>query len=215
NHPFTLAYALFHSSFLDLWRRDYEGVLERTTAALELAEEHGYEVWRAVALVLQGTALIALGRPEEGLARGDQGIALYRELSTPPVFWPFILVIRARGYGLAGRLNDALDLVDQAVKMLGERYNLMSSEYPVLKGDLLLAASGPEEAEPWFQLALDTARQSGARTTELRAATRLTRLWQRSGRQPDGSDVLREVYESFAGMMDTPDLADARSVLAG
>src|SRR5439155_21080427 len=89
NHPFTLAYALFHSSFLDLWRRDYESVRERTTAVLELAEGHGYEVWRAVALVLQGTALIALGRPEEGLARGDQGIALYQELSTPPVFWPF------------------------------------------------------------------------------------------------------------------------------
>jgi predicted ATPase/class 3 adenylate cyclase len=213
NHPFTLAYALFHSSFLDLWRRDYESVRERTTAALELAEEHGYEVWRAVALVLQGTALIALGRPEEGLARGDEGIALYRELSTPPVFWPFILVIRARGYGLAGRLNDALDLVDQAVVMLGERYNLMSSEYPVLKGDLLLAASGPEEAEPWFQLAMDTARQSGARTTELRAATRLTRLWRRSGRQPDGSNLLREVYESFAGKMDTLDLAEARAVL--
>ena len=159
------------------------------------------------------TALIALGRPEEGLTRGDQGIALYRELSTPPVFWPFILSIRARGYGLAGRLTDALGLVDQAVEMLGERFNLMSSEYPVIKGDLLLEASGPADAEPWFQLALDTARQSGARTTELRAATRLTRLWRRSGRQPDGSDLLREVYESFAGKMDTLDLAEARAVL--
>lgn len=213
DHPFTFAYALYHSGFLDLWRRDYESVRERTTATLELAEEHGYEVWRAVALVLQGTALIALGRPEEGLTRGDQGIALYRELSTPPVFWPFILSIRARGFGLAGRLTDALDLIDQAVEMLGERFNLMSSEYPVIKGDLLLEASGPADAEPWFQLALDTARQSGARTTELRAATRLTRLWRRSGRQPDGSDLLREVYESFAGKMDTLDLAEARAVL--
>ncbi|HJR19411.1 MAG TPA: adenylate/guanylate cyclase domain-containing protein, partial [Actinomycetota bacterium] len=213
DHPYSLAYALYHTSFLDLWRREYELVHEGTAAAIAVSEEHGYEIWKAVGMVLQGAALIALGRQEEGLARGDQGFSLVQALSTPPVFTPFILGIRATALGLAGRPTEALEIVDQVFAMAGPAISLLASEFPVLKGDLELAASGPESAEPWFELALSAARQNRTRSTQLRALTRLTHLRRRSGRQPDGSDELREVYDTFAGQADTKDLADARAVL--
>ena len=215
NHPYTLAYTLYHAAFLDLWKRDYQSIHERTADAIRTSEEHGYQVWRAVSLVLQGTALIALGSPEQGLRQSDEGIRLYQQLSTPPVFWPFVLSIRARGFGLAGRPTDGLELVDLALEMLGGRLNMLSCEFPVLKGDLLLAISGPDEAEPWFQLALDAAREAGARTTELRAATRLARLWRETAKRSDGIEMLRSVYENFAGKMETMDLVEARAVLEG
>jgi predicted ATPase/class 3 adenylate cyclase len=215
NHPYTLAYALHHASFLDLWRRDYASVRERSGAAMRTAEEHGYEVWRAVSLVLQGTALIALGSLEQGLLQSDQGMVLYQQLSTPPVFWPFVLSIRARGFALAGRPAEGLELVDMALEMLGPRHNILSCEFPLLKGDLLLAISGPDEAEPWFQLAFDASRVVGARTTELRAATRLARLWRETGKANDGVELLRPIYESFAGNRETLDLVEAREVLGG
>ncbi|MCA1831377.1 MAG: AAA family ATPase [Actinobacteria bacterium] len=208
-HPFTLAYALYHVGFLALWQSDYESVLERADAAVRVAEEHGYQVWRAVGLVLGGTALIALGRPEEGLARSDQGIALYQEISTPPVFWPFVLTIRARGFGLAGRPQEGVDIIDQVLEMIGDRFDLLSSEFPMIKGDLLLATSRRDEAEQWFERALDIAKQTGARTTELRAATRLARLT----REPKSIEILRSARESFVGKVETADVAEARAVL--
>ena len=213
NHPYTYAYALYHASFLDLWKRDYQSIVERTTEAIRVSEEHGYQVWRAVSSVLQGTALIALGSPEEGQLQSDQGINLYQQLSTPPVFWPFVLSIRARGFGLAGRPADGLPLVDLALEMLGDRFNLLSCEFPVLKGDLVLAISGREGAEPWFRRAFDASRAAGARTTELRAATRLAHLWKGTDRAGEGVEILRQAYESFAGKMETLDVVEARAVL--
>ena len=215
NHPYTHAYALYHASFLDLWKRDYHSIIERTTEAIRVSEEHGYQVWRAVSSVLQGTALIALGSPEEGQRRSDQGIDLYQRLSTPPVFWPFVLSIRARGFGLAGRPAEGLPLVDLALEMLGDRFNLLSCEFPVLKGDLVLAISGAEEAEPWFLRGLDASRGAGARTTELRAATRLALLWQGTDKASEGLEILRPVLQSFAGKMETMDVIEAREVLEG
>jgi hypothetical protein len=47
-----------------------ESVQERASGVLEVAEEHDYQIWRALALVLQGAALTGLRRSEEGLALG-------------------------------------------------------------------------------------------------------------------------------------------------
>jgi hypothetical protein len=85
----------------------------------------------------------------------------------------------------------------------------------VLKGDLLLATSGSDEAEYWFQRGFDAAREAGARTVELRAATRLARLWRDTSKASDGIEILRSVYESFAGKVETADVAEARAVLEG
>ena len=215
NHPFTLAYALFHVGFLDLWRRELELVHERASGVLEIAEEHDYQVWRALALVLQGVAMTGLGRAEEGLTRSDHGIALYQGLETPPVFWPLLLYVRARGFALGDRPADGLDTVDQAIELFGDQANVLYPELPLLRGDLLLTASGTDAAEPWFQRAFDVAGEVGARMSELRAATRLTRLWRAARKRPDGTDMLTGVYETFTEGFDTPDLVEARAVLDG
>jgi tetratricopeptide (TPR) repeat protein len=214
-HPFTLAYALYHVGLLDLWRRDYESVLDRTASALRVAEEHDYQVWTAVSLVLRGTALAALGNADEGIALSDRGIALYQGLETPPVFWPFVLTIRAGALAFAGRPSEALEQLDFALAMLGERLNLLTAEAPVGRGDILLLLGRADEAEAEYERALHAAREARARTTELRAATRVTWLRRGAGRTPDGIDDVRAVYETFAGNKDTLDIIDARALLEG
>ncbi len=215
NHPYTRAYALFHSAFLDTWRSDFSSALDRAGEALRVSEEHGYPVWQAVSLVVQGTALSALGKTSEGLSMSDRGLALYQELSTPPVFWPFILSLRARGFLHANRAEDAIEIADAAAAMLEGRYAIVLSDVPVLKGDVLFALSRFDEAESWFERGIEVGREKGARTTELRAATRLVRSRHRTGREPDWSDILRSVLATFAGKMETADVADARAVLEG
>jgi predicted ATPase len=212
NHPVTLAYTLFHVAFLDFSRRELELAYERASAVLEVAEEHDYQIWRAVALTLQGAAMTGLGRHEEGLARIDRGIGLYQGLKTPPVFWPLLLSVRTRGLALGGRPADGLELVDEAIEMTGEA-NLLYPEFGLLKGDLLLALGDADGAEARFQGVFEIAGNLGVRTPQLRAATRLARLWGLGGKRSDGTDMLRGVYETFTEGFDTPDLVEARAVL--
>ncbi|MGH3052898.1 MAG: hypothetical protein ACRDM8_08065, partial [Gaiellaceae bacterium] len=212
NHPFTLAYTLFHVGLLDLWRREFELVETRARGVLEVAEEHDYALWKALGLALQGAAITGLGRTDEGLARVDRGIAEYQGLKTPPVFWPLLLSLKAGAFGLGGRPAEGLELIDEAVAITGER-NIQFPDFALLKGDLLLALADTEAAEARFRSALEVAGALGLRLPQLRAATRLTRLRRAAGRRPDGTDALREVYETFIEGFETRDLAEARAVL--
>ena len=213
-HPYSAAYALFHVAFLDVWRRDWSSVHERASQVLDIAEEHDYQVWRALALIFLGVSEAALGRPAEGMALSDQGIARYQDLTTPPVFWPMLLSVRARGFGIAGRSEEGLEPVDQAIDLMRGLDNVLFPQLPLVKGDLLAAASGAADARGSFRDAFESAEAAGARMWQLRAATRLTELRSASGEPADEERAeLRAVYETFAEESDTADLVDARLAL--
>jgi hypothetical protein len=179
---------------------------------LDVAEEHDYRIWRALALALQGVAMTGLGRPEEGLARTEQGVALYEGLKTPPVFWPLLLSIRASGLGLAGQPALGLDLIEPAIQMT-KAGDILYPELALLKGDLLLASAEVDGAESSFRSALVAAQELEARMPQLRAATRLTRISAGSGSAEDVVEELRSVYEDFTEGFETPDLLEARRIL--
>ncbi|HYP23497.1 MAG TPA: DUF4062 domain-containing protein, partial [Actinomycetota bacterium] len=54
DHPYSLAYALFHAGLLDLWSADLGVLTERANELLEVATKHDYPIWRALAHVLHG-----------------------------------------------------------------------------------------------------------------------------------------------------------------
>jgi predicted ATPase len=57
------------------------------------------------------------------------------------------------------------------------------------------------------------ARKQEAKSLELRAATRLARLWRDQGRAADARDLLAPVYGWFTEGFDTADLQDAKALL--
>ena len=59
------------------------------------------------------------------------------------------------------------------------------------------------------------ARRQGAQSFELRAATRLARLWQEQGRGSEAYQVLAPVYGWFTEGFDTLDLKEAKGILDG
>ena len=198
NHPFSMAYALFHTGLLHLWRREVELVQGRAQAVLDITEKHEFHIWKAVATCLHGAALAGMGRAEEGLMQNNRGMDLYQGLKTPPVFWPLLLLIRAGVCGQAGRPEEGLASLDEAMKIVGQGSgNPLAAEFCRLKGDLLLALS-PEnlaEAEPWFQQALEIAQERQARMLELRAAISLSRLWREQGKAEHARQLLSDAYE--------------------
>ena len=217
NHPFSMAYALFHTGLLHLWRREVELVQGRAQAVLDIAEKHEFQIWTAVATCLHGAALAGMGRAEEGLMQANRGIDLYQELKTPPVFWPLLLLIRAGVCVQAGRPAEGVTLLDEAMEIVGQGSgNVLSSELFRLKGDLLLALS-PEnlaEAEPWFQQALEIAQERHARMLELRAAISLSRLWREQGKAEQGRRLLTDAYGRLTEGFTTADLKEAQALLA-
>ena len=215
-HPYSLAYALFHAGVLHLWRREAELALERALAVLDVAGEHEFQVWSAVATCLHGAALAGLGQAEEGLAQVRRGIDAYQGLNTPPVFWPMLIFMDAEVCGLAGIPEQGLAALDRALEISGPaREDILSVEFYRLKGDLLLALSpdNQSEAEHEYLHAIEIAHGKGASMVELRAAISLSRLWRDQGKAEQGRRMLSGVYEKFTEGFTTADLIEARELL--
>jgi hypothetical protein len=63
-------------------------------------------------------------------------------LKAPPVFWPTLRALEAGVYAQAGRAEEGLAMVDEALEIAGRGAGTtMVPEFQLLKGDLLLASA--------------------------------------------------------------------------
>ena len=214
DHPGTRAYALHHVAMLYGLDQRLDLVADRAVELLQVANANDYPIWRALALVWQGLARIGSGEADDGIAQLEHGMVLYQGETTPPVFWPILLALKAGGYAMAGRFDEGLDLVDEALSFFRPE-DPFSSAAEILRADLLLAGVDQpiEEAEALYRGALQAARDVGARMTELRATTRLAALRQGTPSGPGAMEELRSIYATFTEGFDTPDLVAAREML--
>jgi predicted ATPase len=67
--------------------------------------------------------------------------------------------------------------------------------------------------EACFQHALAITRRQQAKSLELRAATRLSRLWQAQGKREAACQLLAEIYGWFTEEFATADLQEAKVLL--
>jgi predicted ATPase/class 3 adenylate cyclase len=216
DHPVSMAYALFHCGFLHLWRREFERVSERAEGVLKVVEEHDFQIWRALGTCLRGAGLAGMGRGEEGLTEIRRGLDLYEGLKTPPIFWPLLLFVRAGACLQAGRTDEGLGYIDEAIGIAEQSSRMMLlPELLMLRGDLRMAGpDGAADAESLFRRALVTAADSDARMPQLRAAIRLCRLLRERGAAEEGRQLLNPIYATFAEGHETADLKDAAGLLA-
>jgi predicted ATPase/class 3 adenylate cyclase len=214
NHPFTLAYAAFHTGILYMWQREMAITADRALAMMEIAKEHDFQVWQAIATILHGAAQTGTGQPEEGLAEIERGLALYQDHVTPPVFWPMLVGIRARALAAAGKPAAGLSLLKEELAGQG-RVDPTAPEAGLLVGDLLLAISpaNAAAAKGMYQQALGLAVDANMRMLELQAMTRLCRLALLEGSAGEAGRQLRECYEWFTEGLETADLLEARALL--
>jgi predicted ATPase len=215
-HPFSRCYALFHQCFLNLWLENFQSVQSGARVLMDLAAEHGFQIWDAVGACLCGAAMVATGSIEEGLALIEPGMTAYRGLKTPPVFWPLLLSVQASAYGRASRPAEGLRFVNEAFEIGSMNPSKgFAPELLGLKGNLLLALdpNNAMQAESLFQLALNIARESKASMLELRAALKLARLWQAQGKTEQARVVLSEAYAKITERSSTVDILQARAML--
>ena len=166
-------------------------------------------LYRASGLLLEGQAQAALEQIQKG-------IALYRATGAElalPYYYGFL----ADAYWKCGRTEDALRTLEEALATAHRTEDRFSeAELYRLKGEVLLSrpAADEAEAEACFQQALTVARARQAKSWELRATMSLSRLWRKQGRGENAKQVLSAIYGWFTEGFETPDLVEARALLA-
>jgi predicted ATPase/class 3 adenylate cyclase len=214
-HPYSIAYGLHHNGLLALYRGRFEDARRWAKELAVVSEANDYPVWRTLATVSDGVAMANLGDPDTGLAMSEQGIELYHGLTTPPVFWPDLLRLRAQVHSIAGQSERALELIDEALAIGGPE-DVTNPEFHIVKGDVLMSFPDPdtEAVEKEYLVAARGAGAGGFSLVELQALTRLVDLRREMGKSPDGSDELASLYSTFTEGLEERDLVAARELLA-
>ncbi|HVL81828.1 MAG TPA: adenylate/guanylate cyclase domain-containing protein [Actinomycetota bacterium] len=210
-HPYSLAYARFHVALLDLWRGALEPALEGANGVLEVAQEHEYDVWRAVGGVLRGVVEAVGGLPG-GIRRVDEGMALYQDLDTPPIFWPVLLSMRGVALAASGQIEEAIGLAREALAM-SEGDRMTEIQFGLFLGELLIAAGDAEEADATLRRAVEIAGPAGLRMLELQGWTRLAQLHRGTPAGDEAASELGRVLASFTEGHDTAELVQAREAV--
>ena len=213
-HSFSHCFALWHCSWLHNLLREHEQAEELAGQALKMAIEQSFILWKLLAMVDQNYAIFKLRRSAEALEPVEQaggGIVFLGSKLNIPHFSHHFAEIK---FGLGdheGAMAD-LEVERQHAHDSNEKYTL--PELHRLRGEFLLQTSdNTVDAESEFRQAIEFARQSSARSWELRSATSLARLLQAQGRRAEAKAELADIYNWFTEGFDTPDLQDAKSLL--
>jgi len=212
-HPPSLALSLSLASRLILLGGDNTALDELADQLIAVATEQGFLFWRAFGKICGGWVKVNNGDVAEGISLLRSGLAAYR--ATGADLMTDNIALLAKACEIAGQVEEAATLLDEAVQIAGtagERW--VAAELHRCKGQLLLRQGHPEAAEQLYRGALSIAVEQEAKLWELRAAVSLARLWRDQGRRADACDFLTPVYGWFTEGFDTPDLTEARALLA-
>jgi len=226
-HPYTLAWACTYGAAFYACRRDVDAVRELTDAAVPQATDHGFELLLNLGAVHRGWVLAESGAPEHGAAQIRDGVTAYRT-NGAALGLPTFLGFLAGAYRKCARAEDGLAVIEDALAVseaTGAHY--WDAELRRLQGTLILgtgaaprrvagrrrSASTERDAESCFVSAIEIARRQQAKSLALRAATSLSRLWQRQGKTSEAHALLSEAYGWFVEGFEAADLTEARALL--
>jgi predicted ATPase len=216
NHTISLCTALAHAACpLALLTGDLAAAEHYGTMLLDHSTRHALALWRAYGRSIRGVLVIQRGDVITGLRLLRAGLDEFGEAGS--ALLQFLALLMAEALGRAGQNADGLAAIDEAIarsERTEERWAM--AELVRVRGELLLLQGAPgaaAAAEDHFRQALDWARQQGALSWELRAATSLVRLLRERDRIDEARDLLAPIYERFTEGFGTADLQAARLLL--
>lgn len=215
-HDLSIAVALTTAARFHQVRGEPRRVREHAAAVIALSEELGLPYWRALGGTLLGWAMAREGNPRGGIVAIQRGRKALRDTGAGLVE-PWNLASLADAHRCAGEFGPALALLAESVVVstaTGERW--WEAEQHRLAALCVLERGGPgaeADAEAGFGRAIALAREQGAKSLELRAATGLARLLRRSGRGDAARAGLAGIFDGFTEGFETDDLRVARATL--
>lgn len=214
-HPWSLQMVLMFVNWIYCDCRDVDNVVI-SYGALQVAHETLNVESTARYQMFEGWYLVQSGQRQAGIARLYDDIAARQATNSGALYSPYIYTIIVEAYCLEGAYADALTAIEEAFAHLNgsQNYWYLAEMYRH-KGEVLARLGSNKAAiEVCFQQALDLARQQQAKSLELRAVMSLSRLWQQQGKTTAAYTMLAEIYGWFTEGFDTPDLQEAKALLA-
>ncbi len=231
SHGFSLCFALDAAAGVHRRRREARRAQTVAEDEMTLAGEHGFPYWLGQGMITRGWAMVEQGQIEKGVQQIEQGIDRLRETQTT-LDLPFSLTLLAEGYRKAGKRQEGLDSLAEALSQIEKTEEwYRKAEVYLQQGRLLLAppVSAAKryiplrkvtadqhhwpEAERYLQMAITTAQQQESKSLELRATMSLALLWQQQSKKNEARQRLAEIYSWFTEGFDTKDLQEAKALL--
>lgn len=207
-NPASAAFAIGHAAILRQLTGEADRAHDQTQAQAQMSHEHVAATWHSFAQVVEAWAMAEQGQLEEALDLLRAAI-VDLQVAGMSVFWPWVLGVYADLCEHAGRRDEALAHLQEAIgasRQSGAR--VFEAALLRRRGELLPAdgvGAGPEDTpEGCYVAAIGRAREQNARQFELRAALRLAAL---SVRSPASEAELTASRARLAGKLDDPALA--------
>jgi len=181
---------------------------------IAVTTEQSFPLWGALGTIFRGYFEAKNGDVRQGITLLHNGSVAYRATGAE-VWMPFHIALLAKACEIAGQIEEAVTQLDDALQ-IAERTGVRwcAAELNRHKGDLLLRQGHPEAGEELYRKALSIAVEQEAKLWELRAAASLARLRHDQGRHAEARDLLAPVYGCFTEGFGTPDLKEAKALLA-
>jgi predicted ATPase/DNA-binding winged helix-turn-helix (wHTH) protein len=217
DHAVSLRLALSKAACpVALFTGDLAAAESYVAMLLDSSAAHALPIWRAEGHRFHGTLLIRNGDFDTGLQLLRTALEQLPEASFQPYFTWFLGEL-AGGLGRVGQIAQGLEAIDEALARSERNEDRWCvAELLRIRGELLLLQEGSgaaAAAEDHYQQALGWARQQGALSWELRAATSLARLLRDQNRSTEAIALLAPIYNRFTEGFGTEDLKEAKALL--
>jgi class 3 adenylate cyclase/predicted ATPase len=213
DHPASLASSLAVDGLLLALVEDNAALKESADQLVAVTTEQGFAFWGSLGTIYRGWVKVTNGDLTEGISLLRNGLAAFRA-SGADAWVPYYIAFLARACATAGRVEEALALLDDALQIVERtRARWFEAELIRHRGQLLLQKGRAEAAEKLFRKALSIAEEQEAKLWQLRAVLSLARLRRGHGRHAQARDLLAPVYGWFTEGFDTPDLKEAKALL--
>ena len=215
DQPFNQALVSAYLALLQQLRADEGAARTHAEQALVLASTYKAPYYRVWASILVNYALVLEQPSEERIGDLRNSIAEFKA-SSARLRLPYYLSLLAQGYGKAGRAEEGLAAINEALseaRAHNERW--WDAELHWRRGEfLLMSGADASDVEAAILRAISIARSQQAKSLELRATMSLARLWRMQNRSADAKQQLSDLYAWFTEGFETPDLQAARLLLA-
>ena len=225
--PLALASAVTHSTILELLCGNARGAADLAERTAKVCADNDIAYFSPMSRFFGGAARTEGSDVAGALSEMLTGRGEHRAL-VGPHGCGIMLAFLAAAYGRVERWDEGLRRVEEGIELAeATSEGVYAAELWRLNGELLHGKAarskgktravrrGADAPEQCFRRALEIARQQGARSLELRAATSLARLSADGDARGEARELLRSLYASFTEGSDTKDLIDAKALLDG
>lgn len=181
----------------------------------EQVREHGIVIWAPTARFYRGALACAQAAPPAlGIADLERAVEEFRAIN----HWArmsWVLAVLADALVRSGRVADAAATIEEAMTWGREHCERWCMpEVLRIQAAILTAQGQKDEAEAALLESIAMARDIGALSWRLRAATDLAHLLRSRSRLDDARELLQPIFTAFTEGFTTGDLVDAASLIA-